>query len=278
MSKRGAKRKAEADLASDESDGLFVSNTSHKTRKTTRGKRERLARLEEYDEDEGRAGSRGFQKWAELFENSTKGETNKSKTFMKNFQSRVKKNVDDMREYMQQQEDSLKQGQDKYVAIFQNLFSAAIDPSIAPNVSSKGTAITKKEGHVLYKETQDILSKSTSLLKQFTEMEEKMKKHKVDFPTARWKQDKQDIKELLDLGRQHGEQLAESLLVPNIYPSTKPDQSQQSDNEKLASDLFKDSRKALEGDTWGTVAAEQVKRFKALAKTVPLKDQGPARY
>ncbi|KAI1639403.1 hypothetical protein F4809DRAFT_596045 [Biscogniauxia mediterranea] len=278
MSKRGIKRRAELDVVSDESDSLFVKDTNRKAGKTPRGKKKRLARLEEYDVDEGRAGSRQFQKWAELFENSTKGEANKSKMFMKNFQSKVKKNVDQVQDYIKQQEHRLEEDRDKYVTIFHNLFSTTVDACAPPGLRKGSAATGKKEGHVLYETAQDILSKSASLLKQFTETDEKVQQHKVDFPTARWKQDKQDIKELLELGRQHGEQLVEDLLVPNMHSSLKHDQTQLSDNEKLASDLFKDSHKALKGDTWGTVAADQVRQFKTLAKMVPPKDQKQWRF
>ncbi|KAI5926096.1 hypothetical protein F4810DRAFT_708174 [Camillea tinctor] len=273
MSKRGTKRTAALDLASDDYDDLLVKDGSRMAGKTTRGKKKKLARLEEYDADEGRAGSRGFQKWAELFENSTKGEANKSKTFMKSFQSKVKENIDQVRDYIQQQEHSLERSGDKYVTIFQNLFSTTVDACITPDSQKSGATASKKERHILYKKSQDILSKSASLLKQFTETDEKVQKQKMDFPIARWKQDKQDIKELLELGRQHGEKLAEDLLVPNMHPSLKLDRGQLSDKEKLASDLFKDSQGALKGDTWGTVAADQVRQFKALAKTIPPEEQ-----
>ncbi|KAI0602273.1 hypothetical protein F4775DRAFT_231550 [Biscogniauxia sp. FL1348] len=278
MSKKGMKRKAELDLVSDESHSLFVEYTNRKAGKNPRGRNKRLARLEEYDADEGRAGSRQFQKWAELFESSTKGETNKSKMFMKNFQSKVKKNVDQVRDYIQQEENGLERGRDKYVTIFQSLFSTTVDVCTPPGSGKASNATRKKEDHILYETTRDALSKSASLLQQFTETDEKLQKHKVDFPTARWKQDKQDIKELLDLGRQHGEQLVEALLVPNMHSYLKLEQTQLSDNEKLASDLFEDSHNALKGDTWGTVAADQVRQFKTLAKMVPSEDQNQWRF
>lgn len=51
--------------------------------------------------------TRNFQQWAEIFESNTKGEAIKSKTFMKNFGERVRKQKDRVRLYMQEQEKAL---------------------------------------------------------------------------------------------------------------------------------------------------------------------------
>lgn len=50
---------------------------------------------------------RNFQRWAEIFEGNTQGEVTKSKTFIKNFAMKVKKQTDKVREYIQEQEKEL---------------------------------------------------------------------------------------------------------------------------------------------------------------------------
>ncbi|KAI1780464.1 hypothetical protein F4818DRAFT_6147 [Hypoxylon cercidicola] len=254
---RGTKRKANLQL-SDESDSLSI--------KDRKSKSKRLSRLEEYNEDEGRESSRSFQRWAEIFDNNTKGEAAKSKAFMKNFSAKVEKQTSRMKEYIQEQETKLTQSKEQSLMMFKNLYSVAALP---PGVSSK-------EGHVLFKDAQAIISGSYSLLERFREADKQLKDHKVEFPTAKWKQDKQDIKDLLASGREYGEKLVENRLAPNTHPRPRHDKYSANEKENMAAELFKDSRKAPDGDNWGTVAADQVKRLTAIAKTIPPK--GPERY
>ncbi|KAI1084406.1 hypothetical protein F5B20DRAFT_593477 [Whalleya microplaca] len=257
MPNRGRKRKADAELTSDESDSLFKSKETKKTKAIS--KKKRLSRLEEYDEDEGRASSRGFQQWAEIFENNTKGEVSKSKEFMKTFRDETKKQADGVRDYMQKQEHQLIQKGEEFVRVFEKLYSTSALPY--------GT--TGKEGHVLFTEAQRFVTGSRSLLKHFKDIEEGLKNQKLDLPTETWKNDKQELKEILAGGRQEGEKLIEGILAPNTYPSPKSAKYKASPNEELASGLFKESRRFLDEDNWGTVAVDQVKKLTALAKTVP---------
>ncbi|OTA94035.1 hypothetical protein M434DRAFT_384818 [Hypoxylon sp. CO27-5] len=277
MSKRGLKRKVDSQLDSDEADGLFIKNSNPK-RNITRDKKKRLSRLEEYAEDEGREGSRNFQRWAEIFESNTKGEVMKSKTFVKNFGAKVKKQTDRVRDYMQEQEKKLTGGsKDEFVEAFEKLYSATVLPTGTSKVSGGKALGTGKESHVLFKDAQAIISGGYSLLKQFMETEERLKDYKIGLPTVKWKQDKQDIKELLACGREVGEKLIEEKLAPKSYPSPKPDRYKSSEKENIAAELFKNSHKASDGSHWGVVAADQVKKFAAIAKTIPVKASERAR-
>lgn len=159
--------------------------------------------------------------------------------------------------------------------VFEKLYS---DASLLPEVSREPkdkTSGINKEGHVLFKDAQAVISGSHSLLRQFREADKQLKDHKLELPTAKWKQDKQDIKDLLACGREYGEKLVESRLAPNTYPSPQHDRYSANEKENMAAaELFKDSRKTPpDGDNWGIVAADQVKRLTAIAKTVPLKGQ-----
>ncbi|KAI0142410.1 hypothetical protein F4776DRAFT_676294 [Hypoxylon sp. NC0597] len=276
MSKRGVKRKADFQLDSDEPDGLFAQDSNPKRNKL-RDKNKRLSRLEEYAEDAGREGSRNFQRWAEIFESNTKGEAIKSKTFMKNFGAKVKKQTDRVRDYMQEQEKKLTGNKDRFVEVFEKLYSATALPSKASHESGSKARGTGKESHVLFKDAQAVMSGGYSLLKQFKETEERLKDYKIELPTVKWKQDKQDIKELLACGREVGEKLVEEKLAPKSYPFPQPDRYKSSEKENIAAELFKDSRKAPDGGHWGAVAADQVKKFAAIAKTIPVKGSERAR-
>lgn len=120
----------------------------------------------------------------------------------------------------------------------------------------------------MFKDAHDVISGSHSLLKQFKEAEERLKDYKVDLPSAKWKQDKQDIKDLLACGREEGERLVEKQLAPSAYPSPQPDRYKATEKDNLVSELFKESRKVADGETWGAVAADQIKKFTSIAKSV----------
>ncbi|KAI1139560.1 hypothetical protein F5Y05DRAFT_411748 [Hypoxylon sp. FL0543] len=270
MSKRGVKRKAGLHLDPDESDDIFVKEYSPKRNKP-KHKDKRLSRLEEYDEDEGREGSRNFQKWAEIFETNTKGEVMKSKAFLKNFKVQVGKHTDRVRGYMREQEKKLTESKGQFAEVFEKLhFAKVLAPRTSNKVGSNVRAATK-EGHILFKEAQSVISGGFSLLKQFKETDAQLKTFKLELPTSKWKQDKQDIKELLACGREVGEKLVEEKLAPKAYPSPQPDRYKANEKENIAAELFKESRKPTNGDYWGAVAADQVKRIAAIAKTVPVK-------
>ncbi|KAI1655765.1 hypothetical protein F4813DRAFT_391340 [Daldinia decipiens] len=263
MSKRVAKRKADPEPLPDDPEASITENNIKK-KKT--GTNRRLSRLEEYDGDEGREGSRNFQRWAEIFEGNTQGEVTKSKTFIKNFGMKVKKQTDKVREYIQEQEKQLAQSNDKFVETFGKLYSETL-LSYGPNGKARNTT---KENHILFQDAQSVISGSYTLLRKFKETDEQLKNYKFEFPTAKWKQDKQDMKDLLSCGREYGEKLAEDKLIPEAHISHQLDRYKGNERESMASDLFKESRMALDEDTWGTVAAEQVKKFTAIAKSVPL--------
>ncbi|OTB12972.1 hypothetical protein K445DRAFT_25098 [Daldinia sp. EC12] len=263
MSKRTVKRKADLEPLSDGPDVL--SKETSKKKKT--GTERRLSRLEEYNEDEGRESSLNFQRWAEIFESNTKGEAMKSKTLIKNFSMKVKKQADKVRDYMQEQEKLLVQNSSKFVKTFEELYSAT-----NYSYGSDGEARkTSKENHILFQDAQAVISESYALLKKFEETDEQLKNYRFELPTAKWKQDKQDMKDLLSCGREYGEKLVEDKLAPKAHILQQPHRYKSKEKEAAASEFFKKSSKMRdEEDTWGTVAAEQVKRFTAIAKSVPL--------
>lgn len=109
-----------------------------------------------------------------------------------------------------------------------------------------------------------------SLLKQFKLVEEQLSANKLELPMARWKQDKQDIGEVLDCSGRYGEGLVGSVLAPEPAASPMVSQRNAGENEQFVKELFKDSGDTLNGETWGRVAEDQLKQFSAIAKTVRL--------
>lgn len=130
----------------------------------------------------------------------------------------------------------------------------------------------------MFKDYQALLSGSHSLLTQFKKTDERLKNYKIELPSAKWKQDKLDIKDLLACGREYGEKLVEKKLAPSGYLSHQPGSNKADEKEKIASELFKESHKCVDGNSWGVVAAEQVKRLRAIVNTIPSKELEKARY
>lgn len=160
---------------------------------------------------------------------------------------------------------------------FEKLYSdAALSPVVSnDSKSKKGDA--SREGHALFNKAQAVVSKGYALLEQFREADKQLDGHKLQLklPTETWKQDKQDNKEILACGREYGEKLVENRLAPNAYSLPQHDKYSATDKEKTVAGIFKDSRKASDENTWGTIAADQVQKITALIKTVPPK--GPER-
>ncbi|KAL7624335.1 hypothetical protein AAE478_005897 [Parahypoxylon ruwenzoriense] len=274
MPQRGIKRRATLGSTLDEPDN----QKKRDVKKSKLNSNKRLSRLEEYKEDEGRDGSRAFQQWAEIFAKNTEGEATKSKAFLRSFETKVKKQTERVRDYAREREEELARTKDQFVATFEELCPETADyrgTSGEPENIARGTS---KENHALFKDAQAIISGSYSLLTQFKEVDERLKTYKLESPTERWKKDRQDMRELLACGRDYGEKLVEDKLAPNTHPSPLPDRYKASERGNMTSRLFKDSHRASDKDSWGTVAADQAKRLTAVAKTIPTKDTERSRY
>ncbi|KAI3327872.1 hypothetical protein HD806DRAFT_484238 [Xylariaceae sp. AK1471] len=252
----------------EESDGLLVKDGVNRPNQTqSRSKKRRLARLEEYDEDTGRAGSRGFQRWAKVFETCTSGEAARSKAFLKEFSKEVKKKEVELKTFRQMKEQEFTKGQEKFATVFKQLYSTATSTQQLPDGQNQRLGALRKEDHPLFKQAQTNTGGHLLLMTQFKLVEEQLNANKLELPVDRWKQDKRDIKELLACSGSYGEALVESVLAPKSAPCPVIDQPGTSENEQIAKELFKDSRKVLDEETWGHVAEEQVKKFSAIAQS-----------
>jgi hypothetical protein len=115
-------------------------------------------------------------------------------------------------------------------------------------------------------QVQQIIDDSRSLSERYKTTDEALVAHQPEMSSSTWRKDKQDIKELLACGREHGERLVESYLSPDLGSPAEHDMGNPaSGHSKAASELFPKSRKVMAKDTWGMVAAEQLEGFKMLA-------------
>ena len=109
------------------------------------------------------------------------------------------------------------------------------------------------------------------MIREFKEMDERLQKHKPEFPLTAWKQDKADTKELLTFGRERGEEIIESLLLPSSYLTPKNDKHATVDARL---ELFGEANQALGGKTWGVTATEQAAQLTSIVRKLFLEDAG----
>ncbi|KAI0445605.1 hypothetical protein F4803DRAFT_139913 [Xylaria telfairii] len=244
--------KATDTIDGDEPDGLFV--------RESRRKKSRVSRLEEYDEDPGRAGSQQYQKLANILENCATGETKKSNDFLKSFRQTVKKRGMELKTYRQKQEKELAKGQEKSAAVFKELSQQLSDGQAGQ------LGLFRKEDHPLFKQALVNTENYQSLTKQFKLVEERLKTDKLELPAAKWKQDYQEIREFLTSSGVYGETLIGSVLVPESAANPIINQPNTSEKDQFVKELFKDSHEVLHEETWGQVAEEQLNHFSAMAR------------
>ncbi|KAI1175727.1 hypothetical protein F4777DRAFT_549044 [Nemania sp. FL0916] len=251
-----SRAKAKNNRNGNEPESLFV--TGSRTKTST------LSRLEEYDEDPGRAGSKKYQRLANMLETCTTQEAAKSGVFLKEFRKEVKKKNGEIKKFRQLKEQELTKSREKTAAILRQIpqqFSESGDGQLRT---------LRKENHPLFKQIQANQEDHESLLKQIELVEEQLNANKLELPEAKWNQDKKDITEILGCGSRYGEALVGNVLVPSFTPSSVFGQPAAVEKDRIARELFKGNREALDGETWGHVAEEQLKQFSAIARTMQL--------
>ncbi|KAJ8121924.1 hypothetical protein O1611_g9975 [Lasiodiplodia mahajangana] len=243
----------------DEPDGQFVT--------ASRTKKSKLSRLEEYDEDPGRAGSQKYQRLANLLETCTTKEAGKSKAFLKEFRRDVRRKEMEVNAFKQKKEEEFTKDQEKLGVIFKHLSQQFLD-------GDGQSSIPRKEDHPLFKLMEDNKEDHQSVLKQFKLVEEELDANELELPEAQWKQDRQEIRDLLNCSGRYGEALIGSVLAPESAPSPTMDQSNGDEKDERIKELFSDTRELVDGETWGHVAETQLKYFAAIASTLQLEEEG----
>ncbi|KAI1816401.1 hypothetical protein GGS20DRAFT_538096 [Poronia punctata] len=220
-------------------------------------KKRRLARLEEYEEDVGRARSRDFQKWAKVFENFGEVEAKRSAAFLNNFRADVKKREAEFKTYRHNEEKQFVEGANKLAVIFKEVFDD----------KDRQSRPVRQEEHILYKQMRSITADYQSLMKQYNSVEEQLSANKLQLPEVNFEQDRLDFKELLVRSVSHGVALVERILAPKLRPSTIFEQPTTNKLDEVAKKLFDGSQEVFGGETWGHIAETQVKYFTAMAAT-----------
>ncbi|KAI1428850.1 hypothetical protein F5Y12DRAFT_710797 [Xylaria sp. FL1777] len=235
--------------------GQFVANS--------RSKKNRLSRLEEYDEDPGRAGSQQYQ----VLANALKKVADKSEAFLEEFENDVKRKDVELKAFCRKKEQEFTKDQEKFSTVM-NQLSQQLPDSEHGRLGS-----LRKEDHPLFQKAQAQRDDVNSLLTQLETMEERLKSDKLELPMAVWKQDKHDVKELLEHGGRYGEALLGGALAPELAISLEIDQPGASAKDQLVKELFKDGRKVLDEETWGHLAEGQLKQLSAIARRLPVEEE-----
>ncbi|KAI0542167.1 hypothetical protein GGR58DRAFT_527229 [Xylaria digitata] len=248
------------DRVDDETDGLFVTKS--------RGKKSRLSRLEEYDEDPGRAGSQKYRKLASMLETCTTKEDSKSKAFLKEFRKNTKQRGVELKAFWQEKEQEFTDNQETLDTRVNQL-----SQQLSAQRNGQPGRLCK-EDHPLFRTAQAQRDNINSLLKQLDPIEEQLTQ-KLELPVTRWKQDKGEMKEILHYGSRYGEVLLGAALAPELADSPEIDQSTGCEQDQFAKEFFfSDCRKLLDGETWGHVAENQVKQISAIVRALPIDEEG----
>jgi hypothetical protein len=137
-----------------------------------------------------------------------------------------------------------------------------------PEKRDERPSALRKEDHPLFRLYQANREDHRQLLEQFELVEGQLDANKLELPITRWRQDKEEITQVLGCGRKYGETLVGSVLAPRSTMPPSLDRLGKDEPDRVIRGLFKGSRELLDGETWGQVAEDQLKQFSALARTV----------
>ncbi|KAI0426063.1 hypothetical protein F5Y09DRAFT_351635 [Xylaria sp. FL1042] len=229
----------------------------------SRCKKSRMSRMGEYDEDPGRAGSLKYQRMANIL----KKVEDKSAAFLEEFRNDVERESLQLKAFSREKEQEFVKDQEKYSAMMYQLSHKL------PDRNHGQLCALRKEDHPLFQKAQAQREDFNSLLKHFETMEEQLKSDKLELPVATWKQDKQDMKELLAYGGRYGEALLGGALAPELAASPEIDLPGTSEKDQLVKELFKDGRNVLDEETWGHLAEDQLEQLSAIARRLPAEEE-----
>lgn len=132
-------------------------------------------------------------------------------------------------------------------------FDKAYADALAVDAPSPITGKVRKEETGLFAACNEVIATSSKLVERFNALEAELKTHFWEHPAEKWQKDKDDLVEIMALGRKHGEKLVNNVLAPTKSPA-KLVNAKATAHEKTASVIFQESHKASQGDLWGTVA------------------------
>ncbi|KAH8204034.1 hypothetical protein TruAng_001845 [Truncatella angustata] len=260
-SKRSNKRKTKEDHElSDATTEFLARDEPRRPTKRTRGTS--LSRLDDSDDDAGRDGNRGFQTWAKWLDDIKREEAAGTKKWTKAFEQKADKQDKQLRSLLQTHENDQEEQQQMLTSIFGKVYATA------SQLSSTGNSIREPadDGLSLVKEARDLIADSRMVVKCYTDLNESLKTHNIELPAATLKKDKQDIKELLACGREHGETIANGHLAPHTYSPPNLENGHDA-HDHTAADMFQESRRTIQ-DSVGSVVDEQLQGFRRLVTTM----------
>ncbi|KAI1855323.1 hypothetical protein JX266_000188 [Neoarthrinium moseri] len=210
---------------------------------------------------------RDFEDWARQMAKINRFEAAQSKEIVKKFSQKAEKHKKQLEEYLKDQEEALKKHHQRFLAAYKKVYSSVASVPPTRNSASKQAKHDVPEDADLLRQAQGIVAGCRLLIQSYKDTDEDLKTQKIELPTATWSKDKQDIKELLNCGREHGERIIEGLLAPHTY-SASEGHEKLGGHEQAAAELFAESRKKIGEDCWGSVAFEQIEGFKGLTETM----------
>lgn len=147
----------------------------------------------------------------------------------------------------------------------QEAVDKAYADAMAVDAPNPLTRKVRKEETDLFAACNEIIATSDKLVERFNALEAELKTHVWEHPAEKWQKDKDDLVEIMALGRKHGEKLVNNALAPTTPPA-KLVNPKATAHEKTASEIFQESHKVPQGDLWGTVACAAAAQGKQLSE------------
>ncbi|KAH7040426.1 uncharacterized protein B0I36DRAFT_310650 [Microdochium trichocladiopsis] len=154
----------------------------------------------------------------------------------------------------------------EFVSTFEKLYNAIMPTGLQPGQNRNEN--TSKSKHILREEAEAIMLQSQGLLDKFEKASEMLKSFDLASPLETWNQDKHDLADIMMCGRDYGQHIVEGILVPGLYQDPHTHAHERTENQEIAAGLIVKGKTAVEGNNWGTVFEDQLRRSVALANTI----------
>ncbi|KAH8899632.1 hypothetical protein GQ53DRAFT_741803 [Thozetella sp. PMI_491] len=130
-----------------------------------------------------------------------------------------------------------------------------------------------RHSHVLFEAMESIIDISDSLLRCHEKTEAEFGSHCQSSLGTQWRKDIQGTREMLRFGREYGEALAESIIIPKteMIVSNTDEQQPTESSKGLAFEMFEGSRKRAREGTWGQAARAQMTALAGVITTTNMK-------
>ena len=129
-----------------------------------------------------------------------------------------------------------------------------------------------EQEHFFLSYTRSMIKDVRTMVEAYHDLESRLQAQQTfPSPVEAWKEDHEEMKQILQYGREHGEKLVEQILTSKKYsnPLTVGEGTEDEVVEFAESSWYKDSSKTAQGENWGKIAYSQLNAIKCVVRTLP---------